>query len=230
MDVTTTVISLLVIGTVHISAMSFVFYKGTKFYKKKGKTLSKKKGTSKPNSSLGVETPIWDIIHSNFDDHSHFNYSKDIYLIVFFMPIIVNLSNFSITFLYEFVSKFLILVFLRSFTIISTILPRNSKLKVKINKKTDFWTVLYHRTIGGGCYDKIFSGHASFGLIATLLLFKYNFLESNNFNILLFILLNIIHFMMIGITRAHYTVDMVVAIYVTLWVYESNTINKILKL
>jgi hypothetical protein len=220
MDVTTTVISLLVIGTVHISAMSFVFYKGTKFYKKK-------KGSSLRHNT---QMPIWDIIHSNFADYSVFNYSKDIYLIVFFLPIILNLQNISITFVYEFFWKFMILIFLRSFSIISTILPRNSKLKVKINKKTDFWTVLYHRTIGGGCYDKCYSGHASFGLIATLLLFKYNFLESNNFNISLFILLNIIHFMMIGVTRAHYTVDIIVAIYVTLWVYESVLINKILNL
>lgn len=226
MDVTTTVISLLVIGTVHISAMSFVFYKGTKFYKKKGKTLSKKGSSLKSE----LRTPIWDIIHSNFADYSVFNYSKDIYLIVFFLPVIFNLQNISIVYLYEFFWKFMILIFLRSFSIISTILPRNSKLKVKINKKTDFWTVLYHRTIGGGCYDKLFSGHASFGLLATLLLFKYSFLESNIFNISLFVLINLIHFMMIGVTRAHYTVDIVVAIYVTLWIYESQYINKILEI
>lgn len=220
MDVTTTVISLLVIGTVHISAMSFVFYKGTKFYKKK-------KGSSLRRNT---QMPIWDIIHSNFADYSIFNYSKDIYLIVFFLPIIFNLQNISITFAYEFFWKFMILIFLRSFSIISTILPRNSKLKVKINKKTDFWTVLYHRTIGGGCYDKLYSGHASFGLLATLLLFKYRFLESNIFNISLFVLINLIHFMMIGVTRAHYTVDIVVAIYVTFWIYESVLINKILNL
>ena len=113
----------------------------------------------------------------------------------------------------------MILVFLRSFTIISTILPRNSKLKVKINKKTDFCTIMYHKIIGGRCFDKIFSGHACFGLLSTLLLFKYNFLESNIFNITLYTILNIIHFLMITITRAHFTVDVVVAIYVTLWVH-----------
>jgi len=228
MNVTTIVISLLVIGTVHISAMSFVFYKGTKFYRKK--VFQRKKNRKQILPIIKQSTPIWDIIHSNFADYSVFNYSKDIYLIVFFLPIIFNLQNISAIYVYEFFWKFMILIFLRSFTIISTILPRNSKLKVKINKKTDFWTVLYHRTIGGGMYDKCYSGHSSFGLLATLLLFKYNFLESNNFNILLFILLNIIHFMMIGVTRAHYTVDIIVAIYVTLWVYESNTINKILNI
>lgn len=220
MDVTTSVISLLVIGTVHILAMSFVFYKGTKFYKKKTQT-----------SSLStLETPIWDIIHSNFTDYSVFNYSKDIYLIVFFLPIIFNLQNISIIYIYEFFWKFMILIFLRSFTIISTILPRNSKLKVKINKKTNMWTLLYHRTIGGGMYDKIYSGHSSFGLLATLLLFKYNFLETNTFNVSLLVFLNVLHFFMIGITRAHYTVDIIVAIYVTLWIYESSTINKILNI
>jgi hypothetical protein len=218
MDVTTTVISLLVIGTVHISAMSFVFYKGTKFYKKKG-TLRHK-----------TQMPIWDIIHSNFADYSVFNYSKDIYLIAFFLPVIFNLQNISILYLYEFFWKFMILIFLRSFSIISTILPRNSKLKVKINKKTDFWTVLYHRTIGGGCYDKCFSGHMAFGLLSTFLIFKYDFLEMSTFNISLFVFLNILHFLMIGITRAHYTVDMIVAIYVTFWIYESVLINKLLNI
>jgi hypothetical protein len=125
MDLTTTVISLLVIGFVHISAMSFVFYKGTKFYGKK------KKKQMLLLSSQDV-IPIWDIIHSNFSDYSNFNYSKDIYLIIFFLPVIFNLQNLSIAFIYEFIAKFLILVFFRSFTIISTILPRNSKLKVKI--------------------------------------------------------------------------------------------------
>lgn len=223
MDVTTTVISLLVIGTVHISAMSFVFYKGTKFYKKK-----KIKNRSLLKSKR--HTPIWDIIHSNFADYSVFNYSKDIYLIVFFLPVIFNLQNISIVYLYEFFWKFMILIFLRSFSIISTILPRNSKLKVKINKKTDFWTVLYHRTIGGGCYDKIYSGHAAFGLLATFLIFKYNFLEMNTFNMTLFAILNVLHFFMITITRAHFTVDIVVAIYVTFWIYESVLINKLLNL
>jgi len=224
MNATTTIISLLVISMVHISAMSFVFYKGTEFYCRKNK---RQKQVSSLTKTL---TPIWDIIHSNFPDYSVFNYSKDIYLVVFFLPIIFNLQNISIVYLYEFFWKFMILIFLRSFTIVSTILPRNSTLKVKINKKTDFWTVLYHRTIGGGCYDKIFSNHAAFGLLATLLLFKYSFLESNIFNTSLFILINLIHFMMIGVTRAHYTVDIIVAIYVTLWIYESQYINKILEI
>jgi hypothetical protein len=130
--------------------------------------------------------------------------------------------------MYEFIVKFMILILLRAFTIISTILPRNSKIKVKLNKKTDFWSLLYHRTIGGGGYDKIYSGHAAFGLLLTLLLFKYNFLESNVFNIMLYTLLNIIHFMIIGITRSHYTVDIIVAIFMTLWVHGVRIDNLLL--
>lgn len=210
-------LTFIVIIVVHVSAMSFVFNKGTKFYKKR---------KNKKHKII----PIWDIVHSNFSDYSVFNYSKDIYLVIFFLPIIFCLQNLSYMYVYEFFWKFMILIFLRSFTIISTILPRNSKLKVKINKKTDFLTIVYHRTVGGGCFDKLFSGHASFGLLATLLLFKYCFLESNIFNISLFVLINFIHFMMITITRAHYTVDIIVAIYVTFWVYESILINKLLNL
>jgi hypothetical protein len=165
------------------------------------------------------KSSIWDIIHSNFADYSDYNYSKNWYLLVFIVPIILNINNFSYNFMYEFIVKFMILILLRAFTIISTIFPRNSKLKVKLNKKTDFWSLLYHKIIGGGCYDKLFSGHAAFGLLLTLLLFKYNFLESNVFNITLYSIFNIIHFLMITITRSHFTVDVIVAIYMTLWVH-----------
>lgn len=228
MNTSIMILSLLVVTIVHISAMTFVFNKGTLFYKPKLKVKRILKLKIEPKSKQIVK--IYDLVHSNFSDYSVFNYSKDIYLIVFFLPVIFNLQKISNVYLYEFFWKFMILTFLRSFTIISTILPRNSKLKVKINKKTDFWTILYHRTIGGGCFDKIYSGHASFGLLATLLLFKYRFLESNIFNISLFVLINFIHFMMITITRAHFTVDVVVAIYVTLWIYESQYINNILNI
>lgn len=70
----------------------------------------------------------------------------------------------------------------------------------------------------------------AFGLLSTFLIFKYDFLEMSTFNISLFVFLNILHFLMIGVTRAHYTVDMIVAIYVTFWIYESVLINKILNL
>jgi hypothetical protein len=221
MDISYTTFAIVVtgIGIFHLKAMEFVYRTGTAFYGGGSSGKCKKNKKNKKCKKCKNKSNIWDIIHSNFADYSDYNYSKNWYLLVFIIPIILNINKISYDFMYEFIVKFMILIVLRAFTIISTILPRNSKIKVKLNKKTDVWSLLYHRTIGGGCYDKIYSGHAAFGLLLTLLLFKYNFLESNVFNITLYSILNIIHFLMITITRAHFTVDVIVAIYMTLWVH-----------
>lgn len=195
------ILVLIIISLVHLNAMGFVYRTGTLFYKK-----------SKTNLN------IYDIIHSQFSDFSCYNYTKNYYLLLFIFPLL-NFNKISYAFLYEFFIKFMIIIFFRAITICCTILPRNSKFKVKINKNTDFWTMIFHRTIGGGCFDKIYSGHLAFGLLLTLLFFKYNFLESSIFNITLFALINIIHFFILAITRSHYTVDMVIAIFMTLWVH-----------
>jgi hypothetical protein len=239
---------ILIILIVHVKSMEFVYKTGTKFYKihnnnnnnnkckNKNKCKNNSEKTIKNNSKKTIKNnsektiknnskktiknnSIWDIIHSNFPDYSEYNYTKNWYLIFFFIPIIFNIHNISFDFIYEFFIKFMILIFFRSLTIISTILPRNCELNLKLNKKTDFWNVIYHKTIGGGYYDKCFSGHTAFGLLLTLLLFKYNFLQTNLFNITLYTIFNIIHFFLIAVTRSHYTVDVVVAIFMTLWVH-----------
>jgi hypothetical protein len=48
---------------------------------------------------------------------------------------------------------------------ICTILPKTQNCEVQ---KLD----LFHKTIGGTCFDKMFSGHAAFCIIMTLLLYR----------------------------------------------------------
>lgn len=190
----------IVIIVIHLKSTEFVYNTGSNFYKCK-------------------DYEIWDIIHSKFDiSYSKYNYTKNWYLLLFLIPIILNIKNISTSFIYEFVIKFLILIFLRSLTITTTILPKNTHVEVKPNKYVNL--SLFDKTIGGGCYDKIYSGHAAFGLLLTLLLFKYNFLESNTFNIILFALINLLHFFIIIVTRAHYTVDVIIAVFMTLWIND----------
>jgi hypothetical protein len=69
----------------------------------------------------------------------------------------------------------------------------------------------------GGCYDKIFSGHFAVILLITLLLKKYNYIS-----LPLLILINMIHFIMILVFRWHYTIDIVIALLITLFVYQNN--------
>ena len=204
MNISPSYIVILIVGIliVHLKSMEFVYKTGTEFYGKK----KCKKGD------------IWDIIHSNFSDYSQYNYTKNWYLILFILPLVFN--KIQIDFVKEFVVKFLIIVFLRSITIASTILPKNTKAEVKPDKYGNL--SLFDKTIGGGCYDKMFSGHFAFGLLLTLLLFKYNILENNWFNMILFVCINAIHLFILSVTRSHYTMDMIVSLYVTLFVFNLN--------
>lgn len=185
---------------IHIKSMEFIYNKGHEFYNKKKEKDNK----------------IWDIIHSNFKDYSQYNHIKNIYLIIFLIPILLKPN---MLFIQEFILKFSIIVLLRSITIISTILPRNTK-KIKNCKKKK--CSLYDKIIGGGFYDKMFSGHFAFGLLLTLLFFKYNILSSTFINVISFITINIIHLFILSATRSHFTMDIIVSLYVTLFIFNIN--------
>lgn len=202
-DQSTFAIIVTIIILTHLKAMEFVYRTGTAFYG--GNEKCKK-------------DDVWDILHANFKNYSKYNYTKNFYMIVFFIPLIYNIFKVSDKLVKEFLLKFLIIIFLRSITIMSTILPKNTSVEVKPDKYGNL--SLFDKTIGGGCYDKMFSGHFAFGLLLTLLMFKYNIVENNILNILLFILLNAVHLFILGVTRSHYTMDMIVSLYVTLFVYN----------
>lgn len=193
--------------------MEFVYKKGSKYYNKCHNKLKHKKN----NNHLDV----WDIIHNNFKDYSKLSYAKNWYTILFLVPIIMNMNYVSIQFIKEFVLKFCIIVFLRSLTIIVTILPKNTSKIVRKPKKYEKLT-LFDKMVSGGCYDKMFSGHFAFGLLLSLLIFKYNIIRTNILNVISFILINAFHLFILSVTRSHYTMDMIVSLYVTLFVYNLN--------
>jgi hypothetical protein len=90
---------------------------------------------------------------------------------------------------------------------VTTILPKQNGCSVK----SLGW---FDMTIGGTCYDKILSGHFAFGLLLTLMMFKYNFVKPDRYYY--FIILNIVHAIILAVTRSHYTLDIVLALFVTL--------------
>lgn len=209
MEINNSIFAILIIIIIisHLKAMEFVYKTGTSFY---GASISDCKNKDE----------VWDILHSNFNNYSDYNYTKNWYMVLFVIPIIYKYINDSISnkFIKEFILKFMLLIFLRSATIIATILPKNTPVEVIPDEYGNL--SLFDKTIGGGCYDKMFSGHFAFGLLLTLLMFKHSIIESSKFNIILFIIINVLHLFILGVTRSHYTMDMIVSLYVTLFVYN----------
>ena len=95
---------------------------------------------------------------------------------------------------------------IRAFTTISTILPKH-----KICNET----IGIRSLLLGGCYDKIFSGHTSFTLLLTLLYYREHII-----NLPLLLGINAANILAILATRSHYTVDVLLAIFVTTTIYS----------
>ena len=102
-------------------------------------------------------------------------------------------------------SLFLTILAIRSITIVTTILPKTTS------------RCSSNHILNGHCYDFIFSGHFSLGLLTSLVL-----LENGKINQLFFFLFNILHGLLIVATRSHYTIDVLVGGLVTFIVYQNN--------
>jgi hypothetical protein len=69
----------------------------------------------------------------------------------------------------------------------------------------------------GGCYDKIFSGHFGITFLMTLLLYDNGYI-----NQFVAILVNFLNAILILLTRSHYTIDIIVSIFVVIIIYQNN--------
>lgn len=99
---------------------------------------------------------------------------------------------------------------IRALTIVATILPKHEKCEVKGNGFLNFLS-------GGGCYDKIFSGHTA---VVTLL--GLNLLAANALNTPLFWGISAINAIVILLTRAHYTVDVILGFIISYLVFDGE--------
>jgi len=160
-----------------------------------------KLGSEYYNNSEPIE--LFDIFHSILPDLHAYHTIVDIIGLVLLISLFF-VSNTTIT--TEFLAKFTIIMFIRAFTTISTILPKHSICDE---------TITTHSLLLGGCYDKIFSGHTSFTLLLTLLYYREHII-----NLPLLIGINATNILAILATRSHYTVDVLLAIFVTTTIYS----------
>ena len=189
----TIVLAIVVAIIFHTLSTHYVWVQGTKFYENQNQPA-----------------PILDVVHNNTADLSSYNDTKNLFLLVYVVPFLLEKSDGD--WITEGVVKLCIIFVLRSLTMVATILPKNNTCKVK---ELD----LYHLTVGGTCYDKMFSGHFAFGLLATSILFKYGLVSNSAFNIGLWSIINIVNGWLLTVTRGHYTQDLFVATYVVVLIH-----------
>ena len=145
---------------------------------------------------------VQDIFHDILPHIEHFEYASDIITV----SVIIYLAIMNFDLLYHLGGLVFTLTILRQFIIQMTILPKNTVCDIKDTSM-----------IRGGCYDKIFSGHFGITFLTTLVLLE-NGLVTN----FIAILINLVNGMFILLSRNHYTIDIIVSIFVVIIIYQNN--------
>ena len=145
---------------------------------------------------------VQDIFHDILPHIEHFEYVSDIITV----SVIVYLAIIRFDLLYHLGGLVFTLTLLRQFIIQMTILPKNTVCDIKNTSM-----------IRGGCYDKIFSGHFGITFLTTLVL-----LENGLINKFIALLINIVNGIFILLSRNHYTIDIIVSIFVVIIIYQNN--------
>jgi hypothetical protein len=146
---------------------------------------------------------VYDILHENTIHEEKFEFASDILIII--LAILLIYINFDLFYLA--IGYITTIFIIRMVTVLITILPKHHLCDINNNS----------RSFRGGCYDKIFSGHFAIILIFTLILYKNNYI-----NMLLLILINLVSSSFIILSRCHYTIDLVVSFFVTMFIYQNN--------
>ena len=146
---------------------------------------------------------VYDIGH-RLPDLRSYDYVPNLYLILFMGYLLWS------PFIIEFIGYIIPIFIARVVVMQLTVLP-------KTDDGCDELDLSIAGNIFGGCYDKIFSGHFSIVLLITLILQRHRLLSMAGL-----LLLNGINAVMIISTRAHYTIDIVVSVLVTLFIFQNH--------
>lgn len=150
---------------------------------------------------------VFDLLHHLTPDLSEYYKYNDITLICVMISFLFVPNSLSI--LKEFLGKFVLIMFVRALTIMSTILPKHETCPSQ--------NLTWYQMIKGQCYDKVFSGHTAFVLLATLI-----YLRESIISFPIFLGINAVNITSIILTRSHYTIDVILAIVITYLVYDGD--------
>ena len=159
--------------------------------------------------------PLYDIIHTHTPNLNKYSIYLDLLIFIFVVPFITNYNSKAII---NFINIFSIIIILRSFAILMTDIPSS-------DKECDPNNISIYNIIFGHCSDKIFSNHTAFTLLALLVIYEFNLLNMGQ--LLMLGLFQILYALLIIITRAHYSVDVLLSYYIVVPLYYLIKHNKI---
>lgn len=148
---------------------------------------------------------VYDIMHKYLPENENLNWITNVIIIISLIPLIKENSK---QIYFDFAILLFFINFIRDITINLTILPKNKTCD--LNK---YYTL--ESNLVGACYDKIFSGHFAFVFLLTLIYYFNSIIT----NIPLLIGWNLFNALIILIVRSHYTIDIVVSLFVCSFIF-----------
>jgi hypothetical protein len=152
---------------------------------------------------------VYDVLHKILPNYDQKGWLTNYMALSGFIPLLLNFNE---TFILEFIGFIMVVYLIRDVIINLTILPKHMNCSIKKEQMTNYEYFI------GGCYDKIFSGHFSLTLMLTLMYYTYGYIT----NIPLLVGWNLINGLIIISTRSHYTIDVVMALFVCLTVFTND--------
>lgn len=150
-------------------------------------------------SSECHERPLRDVLHDMLPDWSKYVYVRDVVMLFLLVPILLIKDKFG--FFIDFWEVFMIVVLIKAVCIFFTFVPpSNPDCKEK--------KYLNH------CYHSQISGHAAFVLILAFLYIEYGLFSSEIMKWIVYVIV-FLYCVLILVTRAHYTTDVISSIIVT---------------
>lgn len=190
----TRVLIVIILATLHILASSHVEKVGEEYY-------SERIANNKTNPK------VYDIAHKYIPYTQSLEFSSEVFLFICTLPL---LFSWNYQLFEDFLSYYVIVMGLRALFITSTILPKDKTCADDRNPLLCTFT--------GGCYDKIFSGHFAFLYILSLLYYQYGVITS----IPVLVGANLLNAYFILSSRAHYSIDLIVAFFVVSFVFTNK--------
>ncbi len=152
------------------------------------------------------ERPLFDALHEVLPDLSRWVYVRDIVLIAYLIPFLFIVNTFD--FIFDFLHYFLLIVTFKAITIFFTFIPPS-------HPECGDKRYLNH------CFHQMLSGHNSFVFLLFLLYLKYGVFKSDMMKLGWFG--GVIGYaLLILMTRAHYSVDILVSFIIVFLLVEKN--------
>jgi hypothetical protein len=143
---------------------------------------------------------IYDLGFKYLPNLHKYGYISDIVVVISLLSLFI--PGICMKFVYLIIPIYLI----RFITTNTTVLPKIEHCTIPDTLYSSFF---------GSCYDKIFSGHFAVVFLITLLLFEESYIS-----LFLLFIINILNGLIIIATRQHYTIDVIVSFFITLFVHQ----------